>query len=561
VNAQGKVVASDDERTIGAPRQPPDRVFRKNLEPVLLSSFERRFRDGKHLLVTPLMQQDTLLGYLSVALSDQAITALYEHVYATLLLAALTGLAAVIALGALLQVQLKRMGAGLAALMKAIAKGDAELPAGTNDEFAEVRHAAGRLGEELSAARGQTMLAQNKLSAVANIFDVGVILIGADGAPEYLNQTAKQTLVGDRPGEFEARFAELRAELNEALKKLCQDGGLASMRNIDIIDAAGVIKRLRVEAHALDAPENKGFLMIIKNRDLIDAMDEDLRAATQSRSLSRLYTAAAHELKAPLNAMSLHLEMLKRSLEAKDANARGQRHYVEVSKQELARLNRLLHSMLDYSVPAYGGRVVLDLRQLIDELGMLLMPQARHQRVTLALDQPSVPVSVFGNAGQIKQTLLNITLNALECVAEGGRVDIHLNADPSAAMIAICDDGPGMPAALQARIFDMHFTTKETGTGIGLYVARAVTKAHGGEIRVDSQLGAGTCFTISLPLNRKSSTRDSFPSIQRGGLSDRLILTCGPLTDRGKRPWAWHERCLFWMATVQVKGGREAFDR
>ncbi|MGH8502041.1 MAG: sensor histidine kinase [Gammaproteobacteria bacterium] len=502
VNTDGVVVDSDDVRAIGAQRRPPDTVFQKSLEPVLLSS-PQRHRGGSDLLITPLMQGSDLLGYLSIAVSDQDISALFDRIYARLLWAALAGLAAIIAMGALLQVQLRRIGAGLAALVETVATGDAQALAGQNDEFSAVRHAAGRLGDQIKAARGQAAQAQNKLNAVANLFDVGVILMAPDGSPDYINQTARQLLVGDRPEEFEARFAEVRTELNEAIDKLCRDGAVAGLTHIELAGATGVTKRLRVELHALDSADNRGCLLLIKDRDLIDALDEDLRAATRARSLSRLYAAAAHDLKAPLNAMNLNLEMLKRSLDTDDADARERRkHYIEVLNQESLRLNRLLSSVLEQGAPAAEGRDVIDLRRLIGELATLLAPQARHQRLAFEIDLPASTVPVFGNAGQLKQALLNVILNALECVPEGGRVEVALSTEASAALIAIKDDGPGIPDALQASIFDMHFTTKDTGTGIGLYVARAVVEGHGGEIRVESKLGAGSCFNLSLPLHR-----------------------------------------------------------
>ncbi len=120
--------------------------------------------------------------------------------------------------------------------------------------------------------------------------------------------------------------------------------------------------------------------------------------------------------------------------------------------------------------------------------------------------------------------MLNIILNALECVTENGRVGVSLRTEASSALIEIEDDGAGVPALLQPSIFDMHFTTKETGTGIGLYVARAVIERHGGEIQLQSRSGAGTRFILSLPLHQRASPpakmrlpkltlrpRDSFP--------------------------------------------------
>ncbi|MBA2491918.1 MAG: HAMP domain-containing histidine kinase [Gammaproteobacteria bacterium] len=304
-----------------------------------------------------------------------------------------------------------------------------------------------------------------------------------------------------------------------------QRGG-ERLTNIELtVGKAGVTKRLRVELQALGSADNRGCLLIVEDQDLIDALDEDLRAATQARGLSRLYAAAAHDLKAPLNAMNLNMEMLKRSLDADDANARPRReHYLKVIIQESARLNRLLNSLLEQSAPAAEGRTTVDLVRLIDELATLLTPQARHQQVTFDVSLPIDAVRIFGNAGQLKQALLNIILNALECVTENGRVGVSLRTEASSALIEIEDDGAGVPALLQPSIFDMHFTTKETGTGIGLYVARAVIERHGGEIQLQSRSGAGTRFILSLPLHQRASPpakmrlpkltlrpRDSFP--------------------------------------------------
>ncbi|MBA2409556.1 MAG: HAMP domain-containing histidine kinase [Gammaproteobacteria bacterium] len=456
---------------------------------------------------------------LGVVLRAELGAAVFDRIYASMLLAALAGLASIIVMGALLQVQLKRMGAGLAALMEAVATGDNQALTQQDDEFAAVRHAAGWLGEEIKAARGQTAQARDKLNAVANVFDVGVILITPGGSPDYINKTARQILISDRAHDFEARFTEMYAELKEAVGKVCQDSAGESLANIELTTGkAGATKRLRVHLHALSSPDNRGCLLIVKDRDLIDALDEDLRAATRARGLSRLYAAAAHDLKAPLNAMSLNMEMLKRSLDAGDGNARERRqHYLKVVSQESARLNRLLNTLLEQGAPAAEGRTTVDLARLIDELEILLTPQARHQQVTFDIDLPVDVVQVFGNASQLKQALLNIILNALECVTENGRVGVSLRTEASSALIEIEDNGAGIPASLQASIFDMHFTTKDTGTGIGLYVARAVMQRHGGEIRVNSRSGAGTRFILSLPLHGAGPTarQDAPPEITR----------------------------------------------
>jgi signal transduction histidine kinase len=515
VDARGKVVASDDKHTQSASRQSPQAVFKKNIEPVLLSSFKHHFQVGKYALASPLMQQNRLLGYISMGLDDRHIIALYHNVYATLLLVAIAGLVTIAALGALLQVRLGRASTRLAAQMEAMARGDSELPVARQREFAKVSDAASRLGDELNTARGLATCTQNKLNAVINTFDVGIILMGPDGAVEYINRAIRERLAGDHTEELGARVSTLVSLLGKTIEKQCLPGGGARVADVEIADWAGVIWRLRVALHALDT-SSKACLLIAKDRDRIDALDEDLRAATRARSQSKLYAAAVHDIKAPLNAISLHFEMLKHNLRSADTDAsdRQQRH-LEVLNQEFKRLNRLLHSVLNQWAPASEERNIIDLRQLVSELKTQLLPQARHQRVSLEIEAPPQPVSVFGNAGHLKQALLNVALNALESVAEGGCVDITLRSDASAALLTISDNGPGIPDPVRPNIFDMHFTTKNTGTGIGLYVARAVAEAHDGGLCVQSRLGAGARFTISLPLYRTNRPAHTVPDSAR----------------------------------------------
>ncbi|HKF95767.1 MAG TPA: HAMP domain-containing sensor histidine kinase, partial [Gammaproteobacteria bacterium] len=356
---------------------------------------------------------------------------------------------------------------------------------------------------------------QNKLNAVINTFDVGIILMGPDGVVEFINRAVRERLAGDQPEELGARVSTLVSLLGKTIEKQCLPGGGARVADVEIADWAGVIRRLRVALHALDT-SSKACLLIAKDRDRIDALDEDLRAATRARSQSKLYGAAVHDIKAPLNAISLQFEMLKHNLRSADTDASGrqQRHF-EVLNQEFKRLNRLLHSVLNQWAPASEERNIIDLRQLVGELKTQLLPQARHQRVSLEIDAPPQPVSVFGNAGHLKQALLNVALNALESVAEGGCVDITLRSDASAALLSISDNGPGIPDPVRPHIFDMHFTTKNTGTGIGLYVARAVAEAHDGGLCVQSRLGAGARFTISLPLYRTNRPAHTVPDSAR----------------------------------------------
>jgi signal transduction histidine kinase len=124
---------------------------------------------------------------------------------------------------------------------------------------------------------------------------------------------------------------------------------------------------------------------------------------------------------------------------------------------------------------------------------------------------PDGPVTVEGHRDHLKQAVLNVAINGLEVLPESGTLSIVLQSgDDGRAALAVRDTGPGIPLELQARIFDMHFTTKETGTGIGLYVARSIVESEGGTLVVAATGPEGTTFSILLPVAADSDRTEDF---------------------------------------------------
>jgi signal transduction histidine kinase len=135
----------------------------------------------------------------------------------------------------------------------------------------------------------------------------------------------------------------------------------------------------------------------------------------------------------------------------------------------------------------------------MQEIERLLLPQARLQNVALDALLPGVAVRIAGQRDRLKQAILNVALNALDAMSEGGALEMVLEALPAEAEVRISDTGPGIPEEARHRVFDMHYTTKTTGTGIGLYLARSIVEAHGGEITVENRPGRGSEFRLRLP--------------------------------------------------------------
>ena len=244
-----------------------------------------------------------------------------------------------------------------------------------------------------------------------------------------------------------------------------------------------------------------GWLLVVRDATLLRLLEIDLRRAARLRVLSQVYLAVAHDLKAPLNGMVLNLELLRESLaDGAEIGRDKQRRWVEVLERELVRLRRSLETLLAQTAPASDELERFDLRSTVEEIEDLLAPQARRQQVRLVTDLPAAPVTVEGHRDHLKQALLNVAINGLEVLGEGGTLELALRGDGEAAALAVRDTGPGISPELRQRIFDMHFTTKDNGTGIGLYVARSVVESEGGAIDVADTGPDGTTFMVRLPL-------------------------------------------------------------
>jgi signal transduction histidine kinase len=326
---------------------------------------------------------------------------------------------------------------------------------------------------------------------------------------EFASDMALGLLACKDRKQLQERWPELRRLLHAGSAVA---GGKHRCASVELPQAGGT-RFLRLELHEPAHAASGGCLVLLRDRHAGDALETDLLLASRMRSLVHVYRVLAHDLKAPLNAMQLTLELLADSTaydDAPDGGVRRRRH-VEILREELARLNRILQMTLDRKESLDAVRQRFDLREVIREIVVLLAPQARGQRVELRILLPDNAVSLHGYRDRIKQALLNIATNRLEAMPGGGRLELCVSANEAELNVRMSDTGSGIPAELLEALERIHFTTKHEGGGTGLYVARLVVDSHGGEMAVQSRTGAGTTFTITLP------TRSEMPATTAAG--------------------------------------------
>ena len=226
---------------------------------------------------------------------------------------------------------------------------------------------------------------------------------------------------------------------------------------------------------------------------------EQLLQADRLTSLGELSAAVVHEVRNPLGSIRGAVEIMEDEI-AEDS---PRREFAEIAKREVDRLNRLIEEFLHFARPARPAIAPADLSEVIRSVATLTEQRAGAQNISvlqeLAKDLPPVTL----DAEQIKQVLLNLTINAIQTMTKGGRITLRTLRDGESVAVEVEDEGGGVDPAIAARIFDPFFTTKEKGVGLGLSIAYKIAAQHGGTLTVNN--GArGAVFRLKLPITERA---------------------------------------------------------
>jgi signal transduction histidine kinase len=234
--------------------------------------------------------------------------------------------------------------------------------------------------------------------------------------------------------------------------------------------------------------------------DKIASMASQFDVASRLAAISRISGGVAHEIKNPLNAISLRLDLLRARAEAQQD---GLIPEIDILSNEVRRLDRVVKTFLDFSRPLEVRFADVDLGALAGEVANLMTPQARASGVEMHFEALAEPALMRGDADLLKQAILNLVTNALEAMksdTKGGcvlRLKVERTGDTVAVEIA--DNGPGIPPEVRDKVFQLYFTTKERGSGIGLAMTYRAVQLHNGTVDFTSELGRGTTFRLQFP--------------------------------------------------------------
>lgn len=346
----------------------------------------------------------------------------------------------------------------------------------------------------VEAIRDQLQQVVGSLSERVLLLDREQRVIMASPEAERLLGTARRPLRGHHLAEVLHISHPLSQLANRAFRTV------QSLQEVTTIPGSGVGagSPQRVVASLqlfLDRGQPAGALLTLRDFETLQRLENELDFATKLAALNRITAGVAHEVKNPLHSMVIHLELLSAKLEA----GLDPRQHVEILTSEVNRLKRVVQTFLDFTRPVELKLDQMDANVLVREV-VLLSADARAQGVDIVEKYGEGPLTIKGDHDLLKQALLNIVINGCQVMPDGGQLTIETLRDNGQVTITITDQGPGIPAEAIDKIFNLYYTTKPQGSGIGLAQAFRAIQLHNGQIRVASVVGEGASFEITLPV-------------------------------------------------------------
>jgi signal transduction histidine kinase len=235
----------------------------------------------------------------------------------------------------------------------------------------------------------------------------------------------------------------------------------------------------------------------MRDAESVRRIENEIELSRRLAAIGRLTSGVAHEVKNPINAIVVHLELLREKMRQVDPDTR---RHMDIIDREIHRLDRVVQTLVDFNRPVELRLTEFDLRRLVEDVALLASPEAARQGVKVETQLVPAPLPVRADADLIKQALLNVVLNGVQAMSNGGVLLIVARQHEMAATIEVHDQGGGIPPDVRDKIFNLYFTTKKTGSGIGLAMSYRVLQLHNGALDFVTEMGRGTTFRLLLPL-------------------------------------------------------------
>ncbi|HTW78061.1 MAG TPA: ATP-binding protein [Terracidiphilus sp.] len=355
-------------------------------------------------------------------------------------------------------------------------------------------------------------LKENLDQILGNLQD-GILLFTGDGRAVLVSEAACRFLRKDRDailGLHARDIFDRNTVLGRSLWESIDAG--VSMVQEEIHTETG--RRILASVDLIHDDDNDrglGALVTLHDIESAEEIESELEVSRRMAAIGRLTSGVGHEVKNPINAIVVHLELLKAKLG--NASEPASRH-LDVIDAEIRRLDRVVQTLVDFSRPVELQLREQDLRSIVNEVVALAAEELSTRNVRVISSMPGEPLIASVDGDLLKQAVLNVIQNGAQAMPDGGSLEVTIQSDrkspangdrfatqgPKDAIISISDQGPGIPEEIREKIFDLYFTTKAEGSGIGLAMTYRIMQLHHGSVEVQSESGQGSEFRLRIPL-------------------------------------------------------------
>ncbi|PYX48494.1 MAG: PAS domain-containing sensor histidine kinase [Acidobacteria bacterium] len=368
---------------------------------------------------------------------------------------------------------------------------------GNHDEYGLVTLKIANLGRQMRDAKEIfSALKDNVDQLMANLQD-GLMLFTRDSRAVLVSASVERFL-GCPRGEMLGRTAQEvfsnRSPLGVLLLEAFERRRPLGQREVE--SPSG--RRVQLSLDFIQEKTTQiGALLIMRDTESVRRLEDEIEMSRRLSASGRLTRGVAHEVKNPINAIVLHLHLLQNKLQQMDP---GTRRHVDIIGNEIHRLDRVVQILVDFTRPRDLKLEEVDLRRLLEDVAALAAPDAAQHGVAIVRDFPKQPLLIKADLDFMKQAILNVVINGIQAMSEGGQLTITARRDDVMVVTEIRDTGSGIPKDVQEKIFELYFTTKTDGSGIGLAQTYQVMQWHYGTVDFETREGEGTTFRLRMPL-------------------------------------------------------------
>ena len=386
-------------------------------------------------------------------------------------------------------------------------------PTANEDTAARVSSKIEIIGQRMRNVEEVFSALQGNLDQILGNLQDGILLFTGDGRAVLVSAAARRFLNLDRESLLGLHAREIfdRSTLLGQTLREAFDAGVTLLEEEIRTETGRRIQASLEFIHDDHSHQGLGALVTLHDLESVQEIESDLELSRRMAAIGRLTSGVGHEVKNPINAIVVHLELLKTKLG--EASPSAIRH-LEVIDAEIHRLDRVVQVLADFSRPVELQLREQDLRDVIGDVLTLAAVELSTRNVTLTSVLPSKPLVANVDADLLKQAMLNVIQNGAQAMPDGGKLVVILEEERDAAVpgdrarpqssksavLRISDEGPGIPEEIRGKIFDLYFTTKSGGSGIGLSMTYRILQLHHGSIEVQSNVNCGTEFLLRIPL-------------------------------------------------------------